>query len=274
MNELEARLFKSAEQGDVEGVRVVLDGGADVNAIRGDPGVESDEQPLLVAARHGHVLVVDLLLQRGAAVNNGYRGSTPALVDALIAGRTDIVNLLYRSGAVAGLLLGFCFADNYAAIHEILELQPERWAEYALDSIRAGNVEMLAENLRRNPNITTAKDGFVLTRSAIVQWRLMHNAGVKGQPFDRTRYQTMTRMLLDWGVDPNISNDKAETLLHMCASYGRDWSPNDDERVAHARILLEYGADPNRADASGETPLARAERLNRSLLAALLRTAS
>lgn len=274
MTDMDAQLFAAAEQGDATEALLALDAGADVNATRGDPGVESDEQPLLVAARRGHRELVQLLLGRGAAVNNGYRSSTPALVDALIAGRTDIANLLYRHGALSGLLLGFCFSDNYAAIHEILSFQPDRWREYAMDSIRAGNVEMLAENLARNPQITPAEDGFVLVRSAIAQWRLMHNAGPPRQSFDRSRYQIMTRMLLEWGVPPNITNAKGETLLHMCASYGRDWSPNDDERAAHAKILIEFGADVRLADATGETPVARAVRMQRQALTAVLQRAT
>jgi ankyrin repeat protein len=99
-----------------------------------------------------------------------------------------------------------------------------------LAAIRAGNVAMVADNLRRNPHITPAKHGFGYVRpSAILQWRLMHRICIDG--FDRTRFQTIHRMLLDWGVDPNVRNEKGETNLHMCASYGRDWSPSDEERA-------------------------------------------
>ncbi len=249
----EARLFEAVAAGDVGEVVLALDAGCDINTIRGDADRESDEQPLVVAARAGHRPIVQLLLQRGAAINNGYKGGTPALLEALIRGHLEMADDLYRHGAVAGPLLGYCFTENYGAIHEILHLQPDRWPEYALDSVRAGSVDMLQENLSRNPVITPDQRGFVLARSAIFQWRLVHKVDPPDLKFDRSRFQKMLCMLLEWGVDVNQADEQGNTLLHHCASIGRAWSPTDAERVAHAHILLARGADPKPQNKQGHT---------------------
>jgi ankyrin repeat protein len=268
-------LISAAKAGNFHRVRDLLAQGADPNYVSGNVGEETDMCALGIASAAGYYSVAELLLDNGANPNPPEgKGGCP-LTAAMLGEHTEIVNLLYRYGGKARLMLGFCFTNNYAAISEILHRQPARWPEYAIDSIRSGNVDMLADNLSRNPSIDPELNGAVFLSSAIVQWRLMHRynrSGASSEPFDRTRYQTMLRMLLDWGVDPNIRHKKGETPLHIAARAGRDWSPTDSERVAHARILLDYGADVNARDLdAGTTPLHWAELYNRDPLAAFLR---
>ena len=268
-------LISASKAGNFHRIRDLLAQGADPNFVGGNAGDESDTTALGIAAALGYYSIAELLLDNSAAPNpvEG-KGGCP-LTAAMLGGHTEIVNLLYRYGGKARLLIGFCFTNNYAAISEILHREPVRWSEYALDSIRSGNVEMLADNLSRNPVIDPELNGAVFVSSAIVQWRLMHRyhrRADSSEPFDRTRFQTILRMLLDWGVDPNIRHKKGETPLHVTARSGRDWSPTDSERVAHARILLDYGADINAQDLdTGLTPLQWALNNNREPLAAFLR---
>ena len=87
-------LMGLSEQGDAQGVRRLLAGGADPNAA-----TAQGTTPLLVATRCGHVAVVEALVGAGANVNQaGAWGFTP-LMYAAIFGKTEIVRLLLTHDA-------------------------------------------------------------------------------------------------------------------------------------------------------------------------------
>ncbi|KAK8479737.1 hypothetical protein V6N13_092888 [Hibiscus sabdariffa] len=88
------RLMYSANEGDLDGIRELLDSGIDVNYRDID-----DRTALHVAACQGQTDVVSLLLQRGADVQSTDRwGSTP-LGDAIYYKNHDVIKLLERHGA-------------------------------------------------------------------------------------------------------------------------------------------------------------------------------
>jgi ankyrin repeat protein len=84
----------AAEKGDLEAVRSLIAGGANVNQKN-----QYGKTPLLLAAKKGHLEIVNALLARGADVNqaNGY-GDTPLLLAAQ-NGRLAIVEALVTRGA-------------------------------------------------------------------------------------------------------------------------------------------------------------------------------
>jgi uncharacterized protein len=55
--------------------------------------------------------------------------------------------------------------------------------------------------------------------------------------------------LLERGVDPNLQNDRGDSLLLLASYHGH---------LEAARVLLDHGAHPGRANARGQTPLAGA----------------
>ncbi|GMI85949.1 BLUE LIGHT-DEPENDENT H+-ATPASE PHOSPHORYLATION [Hibiscus trionum] len=88
------RLMYSANEGDLDGIRELLDAGIDVNFRDID-----DRTALHVAACQGQTDVVSLLLQRGADVQSTDRwGSTP-LADAIYYKNHDLIKLLEKHGA-------------------------------------------------------------------------------------------------------------------------------------------------------------------------------
>ncbi|KAK7412510.1 hypothetical protein VNO78_03974 [Psophocarpus tetragonolobus] len=88
------RLMYSAFEGDVDGIREVLESGVTVNYKDID-----NRTALHIAACEGFTEVVDLLLQKGAEVDPKDRwGSTP-LADAIFYKNSDVIKLLEKHGA-------------------------------------------------------------------------------------------------------------------------------------------------------------------------------
>jgi FOG: Ankyrin repeat len=54
------------------------------------------------------------------------------------------------------------------------------------------------------------------------------------------------RLVIDWGVDPNVRERHGVTPLHYAARNGH---------LDVVEFLLEHGADPNVQDNDGKTPL-------------------
>ncbi len=90
-------LITAIENGHIDIVSLLLERGAAVNIKKKD-GPKTGVTPLLVACRQGSIEIVSLLLDRGADVNvKNKRGETP-LIAACRKGRIDIVSLLLNRG--------------------------------------------------------------------------------------------------------------------------------------------------------------------------------
>ncbi|KAI1285660.1 Ankyrin repeat and KH domain-containing protein 1 [Halotydeus destructor] len=89
-------LMEAASGGYVEVGRILLDKGADVNAL---PVPSSRDTALTIAADKGHYRFVELLIRRGAQVDvKNKKGSSPLWL-ACNGGHLDVVQLLVTSGA-------------------------------------------------------------------------------------------------------------------------------------------------------------------------------
>jgi ankyrin repeat protein len=90
-------LRKSASQGDIEQVRLLLQAGVPIDYSDKEDG----RTALQAAAQNGHIQLVDFLLSAGANVNapaSWNYGST-ALQAATYCGHSQLINLLLRAGA-------------------------------------------------------------------------------------------------------------------------------------------------------------------------------
>ncbi|KAL5283184.1 ANKRD17 family protein [Megaselia abdita] len=89
-------LMEAASGGYIDVGRVLLDKGADVNAA---PVPTSRDTALTIAADKGHLKFVELLLQRGAAVEvKNKKGNSPLWL-AAHGGHNNVVEILYQSCA-------------------------------------------------------------------------------------------------------------------------------------------------------------------------------
>ena len=89
-----APLHRVVIEGDVEAIRALLAGGADVNVK-----TDGNFTPLHTAARHGHVEAIKTLVAAGADVNAGDEYGTTPLHRAAWYDQTDAIEALVAAGA-------------------------------------------------------------------------------------------------------------------------------------------------------------------------------
>jgi len=86
------QLLKACEHGDIDTVRDLLDGGADINYEN------NTLTPLSTATWNGHTEIVKLLLDRGADMYHANKSINP-LILSCIKGYVDIASMLIEKGA-------------------------------------------------------------------------------------------------------------------------------------------------------------------------------
>jgi beta-lactamase regulating signal transducer with metallopeptidase domain len=95
---LDTELYEAANEGDYAGVRELVEGGANANAV-----IDGDGSPLIGAARSGKILITQYLLDHGADANQPVPGDGSPLIVASSFGRLDQVALLISRGADVNL---------------------------------------------------------------------------------------------------------------------------------------------------------------------------
>ena len=91
----EELLYQSAENNFINGVKIALERGVDINAMDSDNFYRT---ALIKSSIKGHKEIVELLIKKGADINDRYRGSTSLIISSLY-GHKDIVELLIQNGA-------------------------------------------------------------------------------------------------------------------------------------------------------------------------------
>ena len=95
-------LHVAASQAQSEAARLLIDRGAKLDATRAADGMTPLHIAALKGRKPGHLEVARLLLAGGADVNARMKNGATPLVLATFRGNTQMVELLRRSGAVSG----------------------------------------------------------------------------------------------------------------------------------------------------------------------------
>jgi len=211
----DAPLIQAAARGHVEGVKVLLDNGINVNS-RG-PGKTT---ALIEAVDGERVEVVELLLDRGANVNSANaRKVTPILI-ASAQGNEEIAAYLLDRGANPNAT----GPDGTTALIE------------AIDGGHNAIVELL---ISRGANVNRADDRDVaplhLAAAAGRTWiaELLvasgANLNARGPGSDtplilavQENHGPVVRILLEAGADPNARGRNGRTALGVAAAEGRE----------------------------------------------------
>jgi ankyrin repeat protein len=207
-------ILTAAAKGDAAAVQTELSREPALARASNDTG----DTALHQAARNGHADVVRLLLDAGADVDavrgDGYRPIHCALMPNWFAP----VNLAPRETIVNALL--------------------SRGARYTvfIAALR-GDSEFVRDAVTRDPSLANFED--------TCHHRVLSAAVRRGD-------LGMTRLLLEHGANPNLSEEGAPRGASLLIAVG-------DRQREIVRLLLAHGADPNaKVDSSG-TPTLRAE---------------
>ena len=242
----EDALLKAVKLRDEAKAIELLTAGADPNYRDDKTGIT----PLLSAAYFGQGKIAQLLIDKGADVNDvpwglreeridasgapmkdrdlmrtAARGDAP-LMTAIREGRTETAELLLEHGALVDI--------------------PNRNLETpGILAARKGNATIMAALLSHglDPDITKIPqfvDYFTEKKTRTQRIRpLVVEAAVNG-------HTDTVHTLLQGHADANIRDERGRTALYWAA---------EDGHVRTVEVLLDFNADPNLADYTGSTPL-------------------
>lgn len=273
-------LFYSIRKGDVKEVELLLDKGVDIHAEDrvGWP-------PLVRAAEHGQLAIVETLLVRGADPLKGTIGNRLPLHFAAEGGHSAVVALLLKQPSVdpnlkdyTGQTALFKAANN--GHHEVVELllqqegiEPDAVSEDGFSPLlqtifgrHQKVVKLLLDRADVNPNLPdTTYRQTPLWMASIAGDEILANflerkdIEIDGQSRwgETPLYQAIQRkrlsaakILLEARADPNVSTDEGRTALSWAAAEG---SEESIELLLHQpSIALDI------PDKFGQTPLLRA----------------
>ncbi len=199
---------------------------------------------LTVTSRFGLVLLVQLLLDKGADLSNTAEQGWTALHWAAQEGHEPVTRLLLdREADVSATAEHGCTALHLAVNRgwePVTRLLLDREADVSATAKQGCTALHLAA--RRGWEPVTR---LLLDREADVSatdergWTALHLAAEIG-------HEPVTRLLLDREADVSATNERGWTALHLAASIGHE---------PVTRLLLEKRAKPSATSTSGETAL-------------------
>jgi ankyrin repeat protein len=233
----------------LEGVKLLLDAGADPNALMsGGEGAMGGQTPLHHAIGDEGFAIVDLLLKAGANPNavDENRHYTP-LCTAASSGYFEIAQRLIEAGATFKTWPPGCDPPLVAACVGVPPHGVEEGRKQEL-------IAKLLLDLGAPVDGETANGLTALIGAAI-------NAS-----------ERLVNLLLEHGANVNHRSQNGRTPLICAAGYAR-WATAEDKYQLAFRIvkrLLEAGADPKAQNEEGETAMDIAARGKGTLAANLL----
>lgn len=177
---LAGQIHEAAKSGDIQTVRELLSGGIDINAELDEYGATA----LHWAVVKGQEKIAELLVSKGARLDQKNRDHDTPLHLAVAFGHTDIVELLLSKGAAIDERRKDGFTPLYTAVNR--------------------NEKAIAQILIASGATVDAKGNDSITP--------LYQASGRNLP-------DMVALLLSNGADPNLRNKDGDTPLHIAAAY-------------------------------------------------------
>ena len=234
MNEANDLLLKSAESGDLEGVKIALEWGANVN-IQDDLTKQS---ALHKASRKGHVMIVEYLLKNGANLSLRDTEHMTALHIATRDGSIELAKcILEMSEKIPESILseavdvGYLSATGNKALVKMIEdykitmATPntggsEKADRQLLEASHDGNLEGVKSALKKDANVEVTDERGM---------KAIHWAALRG-------HTNIVALLLEKGADFNGKNVADWTPLMHSSLEGH---------IEIVKLLLNKGAQVN-----------------------------
>ncbi|MBP0029761.1 ankyrin repeat domain-containing protein [Roseofilum sp. Guam] len=269
---LDEILLKAAVAGAVDAARSAIEQGADVNTR--DPRRDTrNKTPLMLAAREGHVDMVNLLLSAGANPNldDLAGGEVPFYFSGSY--HTDFLKQHgYQAGRTALMLA--VEASHLNVIEALLAAKPDLNQQDGLNvtalmiACEKGHLDIVQRLLAEGADINVQAKGVSALNIAVwekheeIALFLIHQGAdflVQSQEGDtllmraaRMGSLALVQLLLSKGMDVNARNGDSTALIHALTYYN-----SEEENLEVIEALLAAGADPN-LGYKGGTALTRA----------------
>ena len=245
-------LHVAAGQGHTESVEVLLDAGADLDAID-----SAGNTALMRATEGGHADVVEMLLDVDAEQVANEDGDTP-LARAVEHEDIVLLEILLDAGGDVTVI-------NNVGLSVLAQATTVEVAQILIDAGADVNVQFVEGDTGDGltPLMTAVR------ASALDVVRILLDAGAdpnlrsrkgetalmmaarKDPPTEDTI--AIVEALIEAGADPNVLNERSEAALHI--AFDRTRESHTENELAIVRALLGAGADPNALDNRGTPPL-------------------
>ncbi|CAF1081816.1 unnamed protein product [Rotaria sordida] len=206
--------------------------------------------PLIIAAGKGSYEKTKILLVHGANPNQQCSTGDTALNLAVHRQKYHIVDLLLKYHANPNIYN----QSGKTALHRAVVSYIDENANHVRALLHAGADPTLEDRNQRIP----LDEAVMVNKPEIVGVLLSHDRTLVQRAYRaaiigaRLGHDKCLEILLDFGLDPNISDRTRTTPLHVAVR---------SLKLSTARLLVSYGADPNMINNRGETPIGLAEYL-------------
>jgi ankyrin repeat protein len=213
---------------------------------------------LLYAAREGHMDTVRVLVEGGANLNAVSADKFSPLVEAITNAHFDLAMYLLQHGADPNLATVTGLTALYAVVDS--QWAPHVWfPQPATDQEKTSHLELMKALLDKGANVNAAISERIWFRSYTNDYTWVDTAGATpfwraAQSSDTPAMH----LLIEHGADPKLATKAGDTPLHAAAGIGwaANWSVNAPLPLVDAvKYCVDLGLDVNAVDNRGYTPL-------------------